>query len=175
MLTPLFAVLLMQAPAAVPKLEPGAVVRVAAPQVAAAPIVGRVQIADGDALWIEAPAGAGPVRVPWSAVTALEVRHRRDGIATGFVAGAIVGGLVTIGVLQREVRHDNAPQPVRAVKAELKGVLWGTVGAGAGGLLGAAIGSRFHSDRWQSVRVGIAPVALDQRRAGLGAGVRIAF
>jgi len=175
MLTPLFALILMQAPAAVPTLEPGAVVRVVAPQVAAAPIVGWVQIADGDGLWIEAPAGAGPVRVPWSAVTALEVRHRRDGIATGFVAGGIVGGLVTIGVLQRELRHDSGSQPIRAVKGELKSVLWGTVGASAGGLLGAAIGSRFHSDRWQSLHVGIAPVALDSRRIGLGAGVRVAF
>src|SRR5712691_3411084 len=175
MLTPLFAALLMQAPAAAPTLEPGAVVRVAAPQIAVAPIVGRVQIADGDALWIEASAAAAPVRVPWSAVTALEVRHRRDGIATGFVVGGIVGGLITIDVLQRELRHESGSQPVRAVKGELKGVLWGTVGASAGGLLGAAIGSRFHSDRWQSVHLGIAPVALDARRMGLGAGVRIAF
>lgn len=175
MLSPLFALILMQAPAAVPTLEPGAVVRVVAPQVAAAPIVGRVQIADGDGLWIEAPAGAGPVRVPWSAVTALEVRHRRDGIATGFVAGGIVGGLVTIGVLQRTLRHDSGSQPIRAIKGELKGVLWGTVGASAGGLLGAAIGSRFRSDRWEAVRLGIAPVVMDPRRVGFGVDVRIAF
>src|SRR2546428_11914515 len=81
MLSPLFALILMQAPTVVPTLEPGAVVRVVAPQVAAAPIVGRVQIADGDGLWIEALAGAGPGRVPWAAVTAPEGRHRRGGLA----------------------------------------------------------------------------------------------
>ncbi|HEX9279792.1 MAG TPA: hypothetical protein VF890_04055 [Gemmatimonadales bacterium] len=175
MFTPLFAILLMQAPSAVPTLQPGAVVRVAAPQVAAAPIEGRVQIADGDALWIEESSAAAAVRVPWSAVTALQVRHRRDGTSMGFVAGGIVGGLVTIGVLQRALRHDSGSQPIRAVKGELKGVLWGTVGASAGGLLGAAIGSRFHSDRWEAVRLGIAPVVMDPRRVGFGVDVRIAF
>jgi len=158
-----------------PTLEQGAVVRVAAPQVAAAPIEGRVQIADQDAVWIQESSAAPAQRVPWSAVTALQVRHRRDGIATGFVAGGIVGGLVTIGVLQRSLRHDSGSQPIRAVKGELKGVLWGTVGASAGGLLGAAIGSRFHSDRWESVRVGIAPVIVSSHGAGFGATVRIAF
>ncbi len=171
MFTPLFALLLVQAPT----LEQGAVVRVAAPQVAAAPIEGRVQIADQDAVWIQESSAAPAQRVPWSAVTALQVRHRRDGIATGFVAGGIVGGLVTIGVLQRSLRHDSGSQPIRAVKGELKGVLWGTVGASAGGLLGAAIGSRFHSDRWESVRVGIAPVIVSSHGAGFGATVRIAF
>ena len=175
MFRPLFAILLMQTPAPVPTLEQGAVVRVSAPQLAAAPIEGRVQIADQDAVWIQESSAAPAQRVPWSAITALQVRHRRDGIATGFVAGGIVGGLVTIGVLQRTLRHDSGSQPIRAIKGELKGVLWGTVGASAGGLLGAAIGSRFRSDRWEAVRLGIAPVVMDPRRVGFGVDVRIAF
>jgi hypothetical protein len=174
MVAPIFALLLAQAPA----LEPGTTVRVAAPQVAPAPIVGRVEITDQDVVWIAPFGGGAVVRVPWSAVTALEVRHRSDGVATGFVAGAIAGGIVTIGVLQRELRRDHSSQLASqlgaAIKAELKGVLWGTVGATAGGLLGAAIGSRFGSERWEPVHVGISPVATPGG-VGLGAGVRIAF
>jgi hypothetical protein len=174
MLSPLFVLMLVQAPA----LEPGATVRVAAPQVAAAPIVGRVEITDQDIMWIAPSGGGAVVRVPWSAVTALEVRHRSDGVATGFAAGAIAGGIVTIGALQRELRRDHssqlASQLAAAIKAELKGVLWGTVGATAGGLLGAAIGSRFGSERWEPVHVGIGPVVTGSG-VGLGAGVRIAF
>jgi hypothetical protein len=169
MLSPLFVLMLVQAPA----LEPGATVRVAAPQVAAAPIMGRVESADQDGLWI-APSAGAPLRVPWSTVTALEVRHHRNGVATGFAAGAIVGGIITMGALERSLRHDSGPQPAAAVEVELKGVLWGTVGATAGGLLGAAIGSRFRSERWEPVHVGIAPVVTGSGM-GLGAGVRIAF
>ena len=171
MLTHLLALMLVQAPT----LEHGATVRVAAPQVGPAPIVGRVEIADQEAVWITPTDGGARVRVPWSDVTALQVRHRRDGVALGFVAGAIVGGLVTTNILEREIRRDNGPKIPAAVKGELKGVLWGTIGASAGGLLGAAIGSRFRSDRWEGVHVGFTPVAVRPERLGLGAGVRIAF
>src|SRR5256885_879398 len=171
MLTHLLALMLVQAPT----LENGATVRVAAPQVAPAPIVGRVEIGDQEGVWIAPSGGGASVRVPWSDVTGLQVRHRRDGVGMGFVAGAIVGGLVTTNILEREIRRDNGPQIPAAVKGELKGVLWGTIGASAGGLLGAAIGSRFHSDRWESVRVGIAPVIVSSHGAGFGATVRIAF
>jgi len=171
MLTHLLALMLVQAPT----LENGATVRVAAPQVAPAPIVGRVEIADQEGVWIAPSGGGASVRVPWSDVTGLQVRHRRDGVAIGFIAGAIVGGLVTTNILEREIRRDKGPQIAAAVKGELKGVLWGTIGGAAGGLLGAAIGSRFRSDRWEAVHVGITPVALSPQGLGLGAGVQIAF
>ena len=171
MVTHLLALMLVQAPT----LENGATVRVAALQVAPAPIVGRIEIADQEGLWIAPSDGAPRVRVPWSSVTALQVRHRRDGVSLGFVAGAIVGGLVTTNILEREIRRDHGPKVPAAVKGELKGVLWGTIGASAGGLLGAAIGSRFRSDRWEAVHVGITPVALRAQHLGLGAGVQIAF
>jgi len=105
-----------------------------APSVA---LVGRVREAGAQGITLDAP--AGPLTVPWSNVSHLDVSagprsgpRWRSGLIGG-LAGAIGGGL--LGVIIGDAAHRNAPK-------------FGAAGLVSGGALGAIIGTTQPGERW---------------------------
>jgi len=122
----------------------GARVRVWEKQADAASIelVARVRSNDGQAITLDAP--AGPLTVPWTNVSHIDVSagpksgpRWRSGLIGG-LAGAIGGGL--LGVIIGDASHRNAPK-------------FGAAGIVAGGALGAIIGTTQPGERWDRATV----------------------
>jgi hypothetical protein len=105
-----------------------------APSVA---LVGRVREAGAQTITLDAP--AGPIVVPWTRVSHVDVSggprsgpRWRSGLIGG-LAGAIGGGL--LGVIIGDAAHRNAPK-------------FGAAGIVAGGALGAIVGTTQPGERW---------------------------
>jgi hypothetical protein len=120
-------------------IHAGARVRVWERQPDAPPVelIARVRSADAQAITLDAP--AGPVAVPWSNVSHVDVSagprsgaRWRSGLIGG-LTGAIGGGL--LGVIIGDAAHRNAPK-------------FGAAGLGVGGILGTAIGTTQPGERW---------------------------
>lgn len=134
----LLLALLIAVPAGA-QLQTGARVRVWETQPDAPPVelVARIRSADGSAITLDAP--AGPITVPRSRVSHVDVSagprsgpRWKSGLIGG-LAGVIGGGV--LGVIIGNASNHNAPK-------------FGAAGIGVGGAIGAVIGATHPGERW---------------------------
>jgi hypothetical protein len=130
--------LLVAMPAAA-QLQTGARVRVWETQPDAPPVelIARVRSADAGALTLDAP--AGPITLPWSRVSHVDVSggsqsgpRWKSGLIGG-LAGVIGGGV--LGVIIGNASNHNAPK-------------FGAAGIGVGGAIGAVVGATHPGEQW---------------------------
>lgn len=105
-------------------------------------MVARVHSTDTQSITLDAP--AGPLTVPWTNVSHIDVSagprtgpRWRSGLIGG-LAGAIGGGL--LGVIIGDASHRNAPK-------------FGAAGIVAGGALGTIIGTTQPGERWDRATI----------------------
>lgn len=145
----------------------GSRVRLFAPSVVAGPLIGTVVAQGDDFVVVDMPEQLR-VRVPRSAIMRAELStaRRRHG-GKGFLIGAVVLGSI-VAATGRIVQ--GCPASDSSCYASRQEAF--AVGAIIGGLAGASIGTRIHSERWR-------PVALDGVRLSLsvapGAGAQLAL
>jgi hypothetical protein len=137
----------------------GSRARLMAPSLGVGKQAGTVVEVRGDALLFTPDHLSTPALVPVASVTSFEVSrgmhsHAGKGARIGFLTGAVTGGLV--GYIETHDAHssDGDFGPVVGAAAA---VLTGCVGAG----VGALIGSKHHSERWETqrlpIRLGLLP------------------
>lgn len=121
------------------QLQAGARVRVWETQPDAPPVelIARVRSTDSGTLTLDAP--AGPIAVPWSRVSHVDVSggprsgpRWKSGLIGG-LAGVIGGGV--LGVIIGNASNHNAPK-------------FGAAGIGVGGALGAVVGATHPGEAW---------------------------
>lgn len=137
---------------------PGARVRMTAPTITTARIVGNVMAINADTIILKRASQFSPLAVPLAAVTKLEVSRSRiprgknslKGAGYGLLAGITIGGI--FGAANTDA---DAPSGVYV----LAGVaFFGSLGLVTGGVIGAVSGN----ERWEQVplkrlRLGLAP------------------
>jgi hypothetical protein len=155
-----------------PPVAPGDRVRVTAPTIDPDMFVGTLVALGADTCLLEVEGRAAPMTLPLASVTSLEVwRERESKLAQGATLGLLIGGFAG-GVFGYAVcSGDKCEADVGTAVAA-----FGGIGAGAGLLLGAAIGAASGRDRWEvvdleSVRVSLTPLG----RLGLAVSVSVAF
>lgn len=124
-------------------IRAGARVRVweSQPNAPSVPLIANVQAADAQGITLAAP--SGPLTVPWTNVSHVDVSagpksgpRWRTGLIGG-LAGAIGGGL--LGTIIGDASHRNTPK-------------FAAAGIGVGGALGAVIGATQPGERWVHAR-----------------------
>jgi hypothetical protein len=152
------------------QLEPGARVRVTAPQLGIEKQATTFQTLRGDTLIVVADSAT---YCPLASVTRLEVHRGRQGhvwlgagigSAVGAVAGVVTGVLVC--------KNDWLCSDDYMGLAVLAGA---GIGGVAGGLLGAGVGALIKTDRWEEVPLDRLRVSLVPRREGVALGISLAF
>ena len=144
----------------------GSRVRVSAPEVGPAPLIGSVVGLESHAVVVQDGSSRTPTRVPLGPTTTIEVSGgRRSKAGRGAVLGAAVGAmpglLMTFGDYNSDPEH--SPGAVAAV------------GAATGAAVGAVVGWALKSEQWlpagvPSVTAGIVPL-----RGGVGVSVHVAW
>jgi hypothetical protein len=144
----------------------GSRVRVNAPEVGPAPLIGTVVGLEPHAVVVQDGSSRTSTRVSLGSTTTIEVSGgRRSKAGRGAVLGAAVGAmpglLMTFGDYNSDPEH--SPGAVAAV------------GAAAGAAVGAAVGWALKSEQWlpaavPSVTAGIVPL-----RGGVGVAVHVAW
>jgi hypothetical protein len=145
-----------------PELARGSRVQVTSPSHAANRLVGTVLSTNGDTLVLAVAGITESIRLPWSGLTEVQVsRGQRRHVGEGMLMGGAIG--VGLGVLLGLASGDDDPGILALSagdKAAIGGVLFGVVGLGIGGLIGA----RSTRERWEQValgsvatRIGVAP------------------
>lgn len=142
-------------------IEPGARVRVTAPDLGLQRSVGTCLAVSNDSIRLQG--GAGILDIPLASMTALDVsRGRKSNALRGLLIGSIVGapiGAVLGGVgSHRETPTSEAPWCYEGTAACVASHAL-VVGA-VGGLVGLGIGALSKTDRWEEV-------PLDQWRVSL--------
>jgi hypothetical protein len=132
-------------------------------------LVGTLVGADGDSLRLRVADRAPIVSVARRTVSQFEVRYgghskAGKGALTGFFVGAAAGAIAGFA-------SGDDPPGWFSFTAGQKALVLGLLGSASGALLGAVIGASSHSDRWTSVSLGRAKVALAPRGAGLALSV----
>jgi len=136
------------------ELQPGARVRVRAPEVVAGRLEATVIARSGDTVTLTTP-GGGPIPVPLAAITAAEVsrgRHRRDGAIKGLAWGTGVG--LSVGLLGA-VGSDAGSDACGAEPCK-NDLTSGEIVAGAfmtGAMLGAGIGAIIGAEHWERLTI----------------------
>jgi len=155
-------------------------VRVTAPSITADPVVGDLVAIDDDAITVMR-SGADKIVVPVESVTRLEVRRRGGrrllGAAIGFGAGAMIGGL--IGRATEDDRIPPSAGECGFLGCDPFGDLPSNadLGAGIGGLLGAAVGALVApGEKWETVdhenaQISVGPL-IGRHRVGVLLAVR---
>ena len=137
------------------ELQPGARVRIRAPDAVAGRLDGTVLSRGPDGITVSTPGGA-PLRVPLAAITAAEVgrgRSRRAGTLRGAAWGAGVGAAVgLLGALDDD--HGCAAERCEDDYSAGEYVAAGAFGgASIGGVVGVIVGA----ERWQRLHVPARP------------------
>lgn len=153
-----------------PPIEPGARVRVTAPECGLDQQAGTLQPSRGDTLVL----GYGFDSFPClrSNVTRLEVSQGRrsatlQGLGYGALVGAGVGAAIAVALCYPD-RCSGVPT------GELVGGM-SVLGLGGGLVIGAVIGSRIQSDRWEETPLDRLRVSFAPQRDMVSFGLRIAF
>ncbi len=153
--------------AQVPSLEPGARVRVWAPELGIEKRSATFQALRGDTLTAVADS---TMYCPLTSVTRLDVYrgrggHARTGAAIGIGAGAVIGAVTAVIVCE------NAWCTVDG------GVVMAGAGIGvlAGGLFGAGVGALIKTDRWEEVPLDQLRVSMVPGSEGAALQVSVAF
>ncbi len=153
-----------------PPLALGDRVRVTAPDVIRGRVVGSVVALSADTCVVK-PEGRAQVALPLASVTSLEVsRERKSNVGKGAGLGLLIGGaarvltgFIAVGAV-REGADAGDAAPIAAM------------GAGAGLLIGSAIGTASSRERWEAVPLDRLRVGVVQgRNGGLAIRVSLAF
>ena len=150
-------------------LEPGARVRVTAPDLGIEKQQATFQALRGDTLAVTADSG---MALSLSSVTRLDVYRGREswgwwkGSLVGFFGGAGLGLLVGVGVDCYETLD---------LGEEVCAGLGAAIGAGVGLLVGTAAGVLIKTDRWEEIPLDQIRVSLLPRRDGFHLGISVAF
>ena len=158
-----------------PILAPGASIRLVAAAFGVDPVVTRVVRLAGDSLILQTDPRLPELAIARSDITRLEVAagraNSRDrlmglGLGTGFGVGVILG--LTIG------GYVTNPDLAKPSSETGRALIGGVIGAGAGLLFGAVVGSAHRETSWrvvdhQAVRMALRPII------GSSVGVAIAL
>jgi hypothetical protein len=150
-----------------PMLEPGARIRVWAPELGIEKRSATFQALRGDTL---AAVADSTMHCPLTSVTRLDVHrgrggHARTGAVIGIGAGAVIGAVTAVIVCE-------------AAWCTVDGgvVLAGAgIGVLTGGLLGAGVGALIKTDRWEEVPLDRLRVSVASQPQGVGLAISIAF
>ncbi len=157
-------------------VTPGARVRISAPSVAENPLLGTVVALPADTLIVDAPGYADPLALPLASVARLEVSQGQESrTLKGAGIGSLIGagaGLASAAIACAITGDCDSGDPYTGLVYLSLGVL----GAAAGALTGAIIGSTKEVDRWvdvplERVRFGLTP----SEHLGLTVSARVAF
>ena len=157
------------------ELQPGARVRVRAPEAVAGRLEATVIARTGDTVTLTTPRGAS-ILVPLSAITAAEVsrgRSRRDGAVRGLTWGSGVG-LATGLVGAAGSNEDSRVCEAEGCYDDLSPAGYITVGVVSGALTGAAIGAIIGAEHWERLTIP-ARVAVRPSRGGAMLSVIVGF
>ena len=150
-----------------PPLEPGARVRVTAPDLGIEKQQATFQALRGDRLVVMADS---TMYYALGSITRFDVyrgrkSHWKTGLAVGAVLGAIAGGAA--GYASEAIRYESdfaAPVALGAL-----------AGAAVVGALGAGVGATMKTDRWEEVPLDQLRVSVVPRRDGVALGISVAF
>jgi hypothetical protein len=147
----------------------GARVRLLTPEFGARKQTGTVVEARADTLLFTADHQSTRTLVPTASLTGLEVSrgmHSRvlAGAAIGFLAGAVVGGVIGYALVHEPPSDDGDYGPLAAA---VGAVIVGSVGIG----VGALVGSR-QTERWETVRLPI-KIGILHRTDAIGLSVEL--
>jgi hypothetical protein len=152
-----------------PLLEPGARVRVTAPDLGITKQAATFDVLEGGTLVVTADS---TMYCPLRSVTQLEVHAgRRSKWGTGAVVGGVVGGAG--GALALGLFCQGYAAPGHDCSSDMKsGFLGGALG---GALLGMGIGAAITTDRWEEVPLDRLRVSVVPQRGGVALGISVAF
>lgn len=147
-----------------PLLTPGTRVRIAAPSVAPAQLIGTVRASDKDTLVVDVADRMSPVIIPVASVETIELSrgrhaHTWQGVGVGFLVGGVVGA-----ALGASCEGDFlCPGPAGGA------LVLGVVAM----LPGALVGALIRTERWEGVGPG--GVSVGPGPTGLAVGVALRF
>ncbi|MGD2154679.1 MAG: hypothetical protein PVG79_15525 [Gemmatimonadales bacterium] len=143
-----------------PELKQGTRVRVTAPVLGEAAVVGEVARLSGDTLVVARIGDGFHQAVTFTSLTQLEVSRGNPGAKVGFAVGAIVGviGAKAVVATLQDSGEDSCHgfECMEGIEVEVFNEILVTclaVGAGVviGGLLGGAVGSSLSTERWEPI------------------------
>jgi hypothetical protein len=152
-----------RADAQLAELQPGARVRVRAPEAVAGRLEAVVISRSGDTVTMTTPRG-GPIAVPLAAITVVEVsrgRSHRDGAVTGLISAIATDG-ANGGCGSEPCENDLSPGELVATSV----ISGATLGAGIGAIVGA--------EHWERLTLPVR-VVVRRDRDGLTLVLGIAF
>ena len=152
-----------------PPLEPGARVRVTAPDLGIEKQQATFQALRGDTLVVMADS---TMYYALGSITRFDVyrgrkSHWKTGLAIGAVLGAIVGGAA--GYAYEAINDEYTPEYAAPV------AFGALAGAAVVGALGAGVGAIMRTDRWEEVPLDQLRVSFVPRRDGFALGFAVAF
>jgi hypothetical protein len=152
-------------------LATGNRVQVTSPAHRADKVVGTVLAIQNDTLVLQVEKITDPVRLPFSAITKIQVsRGQRRRVGDGLIMGGAIGA--GVGMLLGFAAGDDDPGILAMSagdKAAIGAVLLGVAGAGLGGLLGA----RSTKERWEPVPLGGVAARIGMAPRGDGVALRL--